>query len=61
MKVGSWLGGGTQKFFPGYQSSPGKVRGTEPEPTGVEFSVTNFLTLPYPVWGIVSKAPIPAD
>ena len=26
-----------------------------PEPTGVEFYVTNFLSLPNPLWGPVSK------
>jgi hypothetical protein len=30
------------------------------EPTGVEFSVTNFLPLPYPIWHIVSKGAAPA-
>ena len=30
------------------------------EPTGVEFSVTNFLPLPYSFWGPVSKGAAPA-
>jgi hypothetical protein len=31
-----------------------------PEPTGVEFSVTNFLSLPYSFWCPVSKGAAPA-
>jgi hypothetical protein len=30
------------------------------EPTGVEFSVTNFLPLPYPVWKTVSEGATPS-
>jgi hypothetical protein len=42
------------RLLPGF----GKVRGTEPEPMGVEFSVTNLLPLPSPCWGTESKGEI---
>ena len=29
------------------------LKGIETEPTGVEFSFTNFIPLPYPFWGSV--------
>ncbi len=31
------------------------------EPTGVEFSVTNFIPLPCPGWETVSQGPTPSN
>ena len=45
-----------QRMRPAGERAEGKLT----EPTGVEFSVTNFLPLPYPFWDTVSKGATPA-
>src|SRR6266567_9573952 len=36
-----------------------KYINTRPEPTGVEYSVTNFLPLPCPLWETISTGTVP--
>src|SRR6266496_841840 len=50
-----------KKTCPRLKRSLGHVRGTEPEPTGVEFSVANFLPLPCPVWETVPQGATPFE
>lgn len=68
-KVCCHLGSGTEEEM---RSSRGRIRcqcmrpageraeRNRTEPTGVEYSVTNFLPLPYPFWHIISKGTAPA-